>query len=212
MTVTGPANVRSPRTVVRIGNPWVAIPYVVVMTPVVLFLGGLCLSAILSGKPDDPGLRAGVLLACVPCLLMTVFCIGLLAVTLVRQPRVLTRSLVLSPNEVVMPSMRRSHVPVSEVAGVGLVLQQAGRGGMWMLTVWTVDGGQTMAGSFNRKSEILHPEGTRIAQAAERVYRHVLDHQGPDGPLATLARQRTIRFSRYSPFKQVWDPSNPPRS
>ena len=123
-----------------------------------------------------------------------------------------TRSLVLSPNEVVMPSMRRSHVPVSKVAGVGLVLQQAGRGGMWMLTVWWVDGGQTMAGSFNRKSEILHPEGTRIAQAAERVYRHVLDNQGPDGPLATLARQRTIRFSRYSPFKQVWDPSNPPRS
>jgi hypothetical protein len=77
----------------------------------------------------------------------------------VRQPRVLTRSLVLAPDEIVLPSARRSHVPVSEVACVGLVLQQkfAGRGGMWMLTVWTVDGGQIMSGSFLRKSEILHP-------------------------------------------------------
>jgi hypothetical protein len=37
----------------------------------------------------------------------------------------------------------------------------------------------------------------------------VLVRQGPDGPLATQARQRTIHFSRFSPFKGVWDPSQP---
>jgi hypothetical protein len=195
-------------TVIRIGNPWLAIPFTVVFTSVMVALGGLFLSDILSGEPNDPALRAGLLMVSVPLVAMVALTLILLAVILVRQPRTFTRSLVLTPDEVIMPSHPR--IPISKIAGVGLVLQQKfpGRGGTWMLTVWTVDDTQAMVGAFLRKSEILHPENTRIARAAEQVYRHVVERQGADGPLVTLARQRTIQFSRFSPFRQVLDPSD----
>lgn len=210
MAVTHSASRRAPATVIRIGNPWLAIPYTVVLTSVAVAFGGLFLSVILSGEPKDPAIRAGLLMVSVPVVAMVALMLGLLAVILVRQPRTLTRSLVLTPDEIIMPSPRHRRVPISKVAGVGLVLQQKfpGRGGMWMLTLWTIDDTQAMVGAFLRKSEILQPENTRIARATEQVYRHVVERQGPDGPLVTLARQRTIQFSRFSPFRQVLDPSD----
>ena len=210
MAVTHSASSRAQATVIRIGNPWLAIPYTVVFTSVAVALGRLCVSAILPGEPKDPALRAGVLMGCVPVVAMVALMLGLLVVTLVRQPRTLARSLVLTPDEIIMPSPRHRRVPISKVAGLGLVLQQSvpGRGGMWMLTVCTVDDTQAMVGAFLRKSEILKPENTRIARAAEQVYRHVVERQGADGPLVTIARQSTIQFSRFSPFRQVLDPSD----
>jgi hypothetical protein len=208
--VTHSASRGAPVTVIRIGNPWLAIPYTVVLTSVAVALGGLCLSAIISGEPKDPALRAGLLLVSVPLVAMVALMLILFAVTLVWQPRTFARSLVLTPDEIILPSPRHRRVAISKVAGVGLVLQQSipGRGGMWMLTVWTVDETQAMVGAFLRKSEILQPENTRIALAAEQVYRHVVERQGADGPLVTIARQRTIQFSRFSPFRQVLDPSD----
>jgi hypothetical protein len=136
----------------------------------------------------------------VPVVAMVALMLGLLAVILVRQPRTLTRSLVLTPDEIIMPSPRHRRVPISKVAGVGLVLQQKvpGRGGMWMLTVWAVDDTQAMVGAFLRKSEILKPQNTRTARAAEQVYRHVVERQGADGPLVTIARQRTIQLPVFA--------------
>jgi hypothetical protein len=210
VAVTRSTSRGAPVTVIRIGNPWLAIPITVVFTSVMVALGGLYLSVILSGEPKDPALRAALLMVSVPLVAMVALMLILLALILVRQPRTLTGSLVLTPDEIIMPSPRHRRVPIYKVAGVGLVLQQSvpGRGGMWMLTVWTVDDTQVMVGAFLRKSEILQPENTRIARAAEQVYRHVVERQGADGPLVTIARQRTIQFSRFSPFRQVLDPSD----
>ena len=129
MAVTHPASRRAPATVIRIGNPWLAIPYTVVLTSVAVALGGLFLSVILSGEPKDPATRAGLLMVSVPVVAMVAFMLGLLVVILVRQPRTLTRSLVLTPDEIMMPSPRHRRVPISKVAGVGLCFSRSSPAG-----------------------------------------------------------------------------------
>jgi hypothetical protein len=98
---------------------------------------------------------------------------------------------------------------VADIAGVGLALQQRtpGRGGMWGLAVWTVDGRRVWSGGIQRKAQLAAPHTTTIAAAAVAVYQHVLDRQGPNGPLATQALQRHQPVTPYTHWTGYWDPS-----
>jgi|HubBroStandDraft_6_1064221.scaffolds.fasta_scaffold483682_1 hypothetical protein len=206
--VTSPTDVDR-KKVVRLGNAWLWYSFFVFYAACMAGIVSICVSAIASGGPKDTGLRFGVLLSVVPAAVILSLLLVVMGIVVVRNPRILGRAVVLTPTELRMPQRKQGRIPLDDVAGVGLALQQGtyGRGGMWGMMVWRSDGSHVWAGDIQRKAALATPERTRVGIAATQVYRYVLAHQGPDGLLAQRAVQRNPHFSRYSAYTRFWDPA-----
>lgn len=161
-----------------------------------------------SGQATDPVER----IVMVMVLGVSVLAVGLVVTVIVaaiKYPRLFTRSVLLTPAAVTTPSVYGRKVPLEQICGVGLVLQRMGArpGGMWMLTLWTVDGRMIRAGTIQREREQKHVDGTRVWAAAKIVHAYVLQHQGDGGPLDREERQRQVRYGPFSMIGDVRDPS-----
>ena len=133
------------------------------------------------------------------------------AVVLIRNPRLISRAIVITPSAVLLPVRRFGPIPIDEIAGVGLALQRNPRshrpGGNWVLAIWRQDGSRAYAGGLQRETEIKDPAHSQIANAAQQLHELVRDRQGPDGPLARRQLQRHANFGPFESFTASWDPA-----
>ena len=195
---------------VRIGNPWVAIAYVTLFT---VGVGSFALyvpsawTGLTSGEVSDPVVRSTMAMMVVVGTLAGALVVTVAALA-VWHPRMFTRTVVLTPSTVTTPSARGRKVPLDQICGVGLVLQRVGNrpGGMWMLTLWTLDGKTVRAGTLLRKQQMQHVEDTTIWHAARVVHAYVTAQQGPVGALARQQRQQQVVCGPFTPFAEVRDP------
>ncbi len=198
-------------TTIRFGNPWAASGYLALLLLATVFLGTVCLTGIGKAGSADPGARLVLMLVLAPAtVLLAALLLAVLAV-LVRNPRLLLRTIQLTPNRVTMPRRRRGRIDMADVAGVGLAFRPrtGGRRGLWGVAVWTADGDPCWAAGVQRTARLGEPETTVVARAAEAVHHYVAERQGPAGLLTTRARQRDPQWPPSSPLTRAWDPAPP---
>lgn len=84
-----------------------------------------------------------------------------LAVALVRNPRLIGRTILVTRDAVVMPARRFGVIPVGDVAGVGLVRMRNPRNGApagsWAVAVWRSEGSVAYAGGLSVRSGTRSP-------------------------------------------------------
>jgi hypothetical protein len=124
-----------------------------------------------------------------------------LAVVLARSPRLLSRTILVTPSMALLPVRRFRPIPIAEIAGVGLVLQRNPRnglpGGNWALAIWRQDGSIAYTGGLQRRAQIKDPTHSRIADAARQLHDVVRSRQGPDGVLSRRHLQRHATWGEY---------------
>lgn len=191
---------------IRFGNPALAGLVIAFMTAMALFLGVMGTLAAIA--PGMPSLFRGFFGLLASLVLLTVLGI---AVVFVRNPRIASRTILITTKGVLLPVRRVGLIPFAEIAGVGLTPQRNPRnglpGGNWALTLWRSDGSRAGVGGLQGRAQIADPSNSRIAQAARELYVLVLDRQGPEGPLSQLHLQRHATFGPFDPFTATWDPS-----
>ena len=72
---------------------------------------------------------------------------------------------------------------------------------------WRIDGAHLRVNRIGFISSKKAPEDTKMAAAVSEIYRHIVEVQGPSGPLTTLALQRKSRLGVTESITSVWDPS-----
>jgi hypothetical protein len=139
--------------------------------------------------------------------------LDLVAILIVlRHPTRIARTITLTGNELRLPDPKWRHVPISDVAGIGLGRFQAVLGskrkGTWMPIFWRGDGTHLRVGGVGLTVSKDSPAQSKIADDVCEIYRRVLEVQGPTGLLTTQALQRSANLSVTDSVTSVWDPSN----
>lgn len=129
-----------------------------------------------------------------------------------RHPTRIARTITLTDKELQLPDPKWRHVPISDVAGIGLGRFQAVLGskrkGAWMPIFWRRDGTHLRVGGVGLTVSKDSPAQSKIADDVCEIYRRVLEAQGPTGLLATQALQRSANLSVTDSVTSVWDPSS----
>jgi hypothetical protein len=128
-----------------------------------------------------------------------------------RHPTRIARTITLTDQELQLPDPKWRHVPISDIAGIGLGRFQAVLGskrkGTWMPIFWRRDGTHLRVGGIGLTVSKDSPTQSKIADDLCEIYRRVLGVQGPTGLLATQALQRSANLSVTDSVISVWDPS-----
>ncbi|MGC2484710.1 MAG: hypothetical protein WA359_00495 [Acidimicrobiales bacterium] len=128
-----------------------------------------------------------------------------------RHPTRIARVIILTDTELLLPDPKWRHVPISDVAGIGLGRYQpvlgSKRKGTWMPIFWRRDGAHLRVGGIGLTVSQDSPAQSKIANDMREIYRRVLEAQGPTGLLASQALQRSANLSLTDSVTSVWDPS-----
>lgn len=114
---------------------------------------------------------------------------------------------ILTQQELQVPSILHDrHIPIADIAGVGICLISGGRSSSWCTTVWTTEG---------RRIYVLHHlwAGWNIARSqpakqAIELWQAVAGLQGSSGPLVTRALQHTEGGSGWSMISRIYCPDD----
>jgi hypothetical protein len=116
------------------------------------------------------------------------------------RPVVLTRAEITAPK-----ALHDLHVPVTEVAGVGMSLISAGRASGWRTTVWLIDGRRVQLarylGGRRNRPDRGGQDSTRL------LWERIVELQGPGGVLVGEARQR-FETARWRAARVIWCPDD----
>lgn len=192
----------------RLGRPWVGYVFLVLTIGAFAETGYVAYSLIavgpnkFGGFPWINGLFAGVF-ALMDCAVVLI---------VLRHPTRSTRVITLTDNELQLPDPKWRHVPISDVAGIGLGRFQpvlgSKRKGTWMPIFWRRDGSHLRVGGVGLTVTKDSPAQSKIADDLCALYRRVLDIQGPSGLLASHALQRSANLTVTDSITAIWDPSN----
>ena len=199
--------VMEPQKVVkRYGRPW----------PLALFVGMFVCSLVyysyIAVQLLDQGPNNNGGLAFVNGLFFVLMLVPMVILYLVvlRHPTKVWRIIVLTRSELRLPHPEWRHLPLSEVAGIGLGRWQKALGserGQWAPIVWKGDGTHIWVGGIGLQTASKTPEGTKPAEIVLDLYRYLTDAQGPEGLLATRNLQRHSNLGVSESITSIWDPS-----
>jgi hypothetical protein len=196
------------REVIKFGNAVSRVLFTLFLSAV---WSGLLLMVVLAASLAGLPVKGRVMLWLVVALLGLAF--GALVVVLLRSPRVLRATIIVSSDGVLMPARRFGQIPLDEVAGVGLVRMRNPRAGnpdgSWGVGVWRADGSVAFAGGLQFRSGMDNPQQTLVAAAARQLHEAVVRLQGPAGLLSQRELQRSASFSRWGMYTGAWDPTGP---
>jgi hypothetical protein len=139
-----------------------------------------------------------------------------------RRPRLYERVLVVTTGW-----HRSVRIPLHEISGVGMLYEIGGPRSGWTMRIWTVNGdsyGVPSVRSYRRGLKLasapppprgtprwhrprldwVAQAGTPAGRATGRVFRQVLQVQGPAGPLVLEAEQTTA--PSYGTYLAYWSP------
>jgi hypothetical protein len=192
----------------RLGRTWISYVFLVVIIGGFSEIAYVAYSLIAvgpnryGGVPWINGLFAAIMAA-----------LDLAVVVLVlRHPTRIARIITLTDKELRLPDPKWRHVPISDVAGIGLGRYQAVLGskkkGTWMPIFWRGDGTHLRVGGLGLTVSKDSPAQSKIADDVCEIYRRVLEIQGPNGLLVSEALQRSANLSVTDSVTGIWDPSS----
>jgi hypothetical protein len=192
----------------RLGKPWIGYCIIVVVIGAFAEVAYFVIRLLevgpnkYGGLPWVNGLFASVMAVVDLAALLLVF----------RHPSRLNRVIKLTDSELQLPDPKWRHVPLSDVAGMGLAKFQGVLGskakGTWMPIFWQRDGSHLRVGGFGLATSKDPSEQTKVTDNIREIYRRISAAQGPDGLLATQALQRSANLRVTDSIVDIWDPSS----
>jgi hypothetical protein len=203
---------RADENLERFGNPWWGFLYFAFVLVVFFSFLIMGISGVSTKSGDSQSLKVLTAISLFFCDAVILVVIVFLATTFSTS---VWRAIYLSPSILRLPMRNWREVPISEITGVGLAQYAgpfAGRSGTWSPVFWRSDGSHVRVMAFGlyarARSFRKDPAGTRASMIVATIYNRIVLIQGPDGPLARIAQQKTPGTSDSGYYVgKVWDPS-----
>jgi hypothetical protein len=193
---------------IRLGRPWIGYCVMALMIGSFSAVAYTAYSLISVGPNKFGGFPwiNGLLIALIAALDFSLIFLVL------RHPTKLARVIRLTNTELQLPDPKWRHVPISDVAGVGLARYQpvlgSKRKGMWAPIFWQRDGTHLRVGGVGLTVSTDSPEQSKIADTVCEVYRRISAAQGPTGLLVGQALQSKANLRVTESIVDIWDPSS----
>jgi len=198
----------SPATSIRLGRPWIGYCIVALVVGVFSETAYIAYSLVaigpnrFGGLPWINGLFAAVMATLDLAVVFLMF----------RHPTKLVRVIKLTDRELQLPDPKWRHVPISDVAGIGLGRYQpvlgSKRKGTWAPIFWRRDGTHLRVPGLGLSVSKDSPDHTMVADAICEIYRLISAAQGLNGILAVEAHQRNANLRVTESIVSIWDPSD----